>query len=79
MSWPRAEIYQYRDPGHPAHGTWTFQIVARPWLEEMPLGPDGRPASHIMNVAGDDIDYPTQADAYSAACRALAQLGNRAA
>ena len=59
----RAEVWRYDDPGHPEQGTWSFQVIDRPWTQPMP-----DPAvSHILDVPGDQVAYPTWQAAFEAA------------
>jgi hypothetical protein len=63
----KAEIWRYDDAGHPEHGTWSWQLIDRPWGEPMPNERDG----HLVDLPASDIPYPTWRSAFDAAFHAV--------
>jgi hypothetical protein len=63
----RAELYRYNDPGHPEHGTWSFQLIDRPWPS--PLVEDRSP--EWLQHADALTPFPTWRACFDAAVAAV--------
>lgn len=63
----RAELWRYHDPGHPDDGTWSFQLIDRPW--PTPVGE--APSPQWLQGIGALESFATWRECFDAAFAAV--------